>query len=114
MTIEGERVRRLYDLELVRTRTPLFILTWTVIHPIDERSPLYGATRESLREVDGEVVVSVIGIDETFSQTIHARYSYVTDEIVWDARFADIMSVLPDGRRLVDYTRFHDVVPMNA
>jgi len=59
------------------------------------------------------VIVSVIGIDETFSQAIHARYSYVIDEIVWDARFADIMSLLPDGRRLVDYARFHDVVPFS-
>ena len=111
-TAEGERVRRLYDLELVRTRTPLFVLTWTVIHPIDERSPLFGATQESLRTVEGEIVVSVTGIDETFSQTIYARYSYLADEIVWDARFADIMSVLPDGRRLVDYSRFHDVVAL--
>ncbi len=110
MTIEGERVRRLYDLELLRTRTPLFVLTWTVIHPIDERSPLFGLTPESLREAEGEIVVSVLGVDETFSQTIHARYSYLPDEIVWDARFADIMSQLPDGRRLVDYARFHDVV----
>lgn len=109
-TLEGEHVRRFYDLELVRTRTPLFVLTWTVIHPIDERSPLFGATPESLREAEGEIIVSVMGVDETFSQTIHARYSYVADEIAWDARFADIMSRLPDGRRLVDYTRFHDVV----
>jgi inward rectifier potassium channel len=109
-TIEGERVRRLYDLQLLRTRTPLFVLTWTVIHPIDERSPLFGATPESLREAEGEIIVSVMGVDETFSQTIHARYSYLADEIAWDARFADIMSRLPDGRRLVDYTRFHDVV----
>src|SRR2546427_401225 len=111
-TAEGERVRRLYDLELVRTRTPLFVLTWTVIHPIDERSPIFGATQESLRTDEGEIVVSVTGIDETFSQTIYARYSYLADEIVWDARFADVMSVLPDGRRLVDYSRFHDVVSL--
>jgi len=113
-TVEGEVVRRFYDLDLVRTRTPLFVLTWTVVHPIDERSPLYGATAESLRAADSEIIVSVLGIDETFSQTIHARYSYVADEILWNTRFADIMSVLPDGRRLLDYARFHDTVPVNV
>jgi inward rectifier potassium channel len=112
ITLEGERVRRLYDLALLRTRTPLFVLTWTVIHPIDEQSPLFGATPESLREAEGEIIVSVMGIDETFSQPIHARYSYVADEIVWDARFADIMSRLPDGRRLVDYAQFHEVIAL--
>jgi inward rectifier potassium channel len=111
-TAEGEQVRRFYDLELVRTRTPIFILSWTVIHPITEASPLFGATDASLRECEGEIIVSVMGIDETFSQTIHARYSYVADEIVWDARFADIMSRLPDGRRHVDYTRFHEVIAL--
>ena len=111
-TLEGERVRRFYDLALVRTHTPIFILTWTVIHPITESSPLFGVSRESLRASEGEIIVSVTGVDETFSQAIHARYSYVADEIVWDARFADIMSQLPDGRRHVDYARFHEVVTL--
>ncbi len=111
-TVEGEKVRRFYDLALTRTRSPLFVLTWTVIHPITEASPLYGATRESLLACEGEIIVSVTGVDDAFSQAIHARWSYVPQEIVWDARFVDIMSVLPDGRRQVDYTRFHDVEPI--
>ena len=109
-TAEGEQVRRFYDLALTRTRTPIFVLSWTVVHPITETSPLYGATHDSLMERDGEVIVSVTGIDETFSQAIHARYSYLADEIIWGARFADIMSQLPDGRRHIDYGRFHDIV----
>jgi inward rectifier potassium channel len=109
-TAEGEQVRRFYDLELVRTRTPIFLLSWTVVHPITATSPLYGITPESLAEGEGEVVVSVAGVDETFSQTIRARYSYLPEEIVWGARFVDIMSTLPDGRRRIDYGRFHDVV----
>jgi len=113
-TVEGEQVRRFYDLKLVRTRTPIFMLSWTVVHPIDESSPLYGTTPESMAEGNGEVVVSVAGVDETFSQTIRARYSYLPEEIVWNARYVDIMSVLPDGRRRVDYGRFHDVVAETA
>ncbi len=109
-TVEGEQVRRFYDLALARTRTPIFVLSWTVIHPITETSPLHDATYESLLASEGEVIVSVTGVDETFSQPIHARYSYLADEIVWDAQFVDIMSQLPDGRRRIDYARFHDVV----
>jgi inward rectifier potassium channel len=109
-TLEGEEVRRFYDLALTRTRTPIFVLSWTVVHPITESSPLYGATHDSLMEREGEVIVSVTGVDETFSQAIHARYSYLADEIVWGARFVDIMSQLPDGRRHIDYGRFHDIV----
>jgi inward rectifier potassium channel len=109
-TAEGEQVRRFYDLDLVRTSTPIFLLSWTVVHPITATSPLYGITPESLAEGEGEVVVSVAGVDETFSQTIRARYSYLPEEIVWGARFVDIMSTLPDGRRRIDYGRFHDVV----
>jgi len=111
-TPEGEQVRRFYDLALARTRSPIFVLTWTVIHPITEDSPLHGATRESLVDCEGEIIVSVTGIDETFSQPIHARWSYLPEEIVWGARFVDIMSTLPDDRRRVDYTRFHDVEGM--
>lgn len=109
-TAEGEQVRRFYDLALIRTSTPIFLLSWTVVHPITATSPLYGITPESLAEGEGEVVVSVAGVDETFSQTIRARYSYLPEEIVWGARFVDIMSTLPDGRRRIDYERFHDVV----
>ncbi|HEY2387493.1 MAG TPA: ion channel [Candidatus Binatia bacterium] len=109
-TVEGEQVRRFYDLDLIRTRTPIFMLSWTVVHPITEASPLYGTTPESFAEGNGEVVVSVAGVDETFSQTIRARYSYLPEEIRWNARFVDIMSVLPDGRRRVDYALFHEVV----
>jgi inward rectifier potassium channel len=108
-TREGEAVRRLYDLALVRAETPVFALTWTAIHPITPASPLHGATPESLAADDVEIVVSLVGIDETLSQTVHARWSYLPEDIRWGGRFADVLSFLPDGRRRVDYTRFDDV-----
>jgi len=112
-TAEGEVIRRLRDLEMLRSQHALFALSWTAIHPITERSPLYGATPESLAAAEMEIIVSLTGLDETFSQTVHARHSYVPEEIVWNARFVDILSRLPDGRRVVDYTHFHDVVPVD-
>jgi inward rectifier potassium channel len=110
-TAEGEVVRRLHDLAMTPEQNALFALAWTAIHPITESSPLLRATPESLVEKEAEIHVSVTGLDETFSQTVHARYSYVPEEILWNARFVDIISRTADGRRQVDYSRFHDVVP---
>lgn len=109
-TREGENVRRFYDLELSRTRNSIFALTWTVIHWITESSPLYGATPASLEASEVEIIVSVVGLDESLSQTVHARHSFIPEEIVWGARFVDVISRLPDGRRQVDLTHFHEVV----
>jgi inward rectifier potassium channel len=109
-TLEGEAVRRFYDLPLLRSSTTTFALTWTAVHSIDARSPLYGCTEASLRAEGAEIVVSLVGLEETMSQTVHARYTYGADQIVYGARFADVLTVLPDGRRAVDYTRFHDLV----
>jgi inward rectifier potassium channel len=108
-TKEGERVRRFYDLPLLRDRNAIFALTWTAVHPITPTSPLWGATANSLREVQAEIICSLMGIDETFSQTVHSRHSYVADELMWNARFVDILSMQQDGKRIVDYRRFHEV-----
>jgi inward rectifier potassium channel len=110
-TAEGEVIRHLHDLHMSRAQNALFALTWTAVHPITEASPLFRATHESLAAKEAEVIVSLTGLDETLSQTVHARHSYVSDDILWGARFVDILSRLPDGRRYVDYTHFHDVIP---
>jgi inward rectifier potassium channel len=109
-TPEGERIRRIRELPLERSESPLFALTWVVVHRIMAESPLAGATAATLAESDAEIIVSVVGIDETLSQTVHARWSYLADEIVWGGRYADVLFQLPDGRRRVDYTRFQDIV----
>jgi len=109
ITLEGEKLRRFAELIPVRARTPLFFLTWQIMHQITPESPLYGETAESLAAKMAEVLVVIRGLDETFVSTIHARASYLPDEIVWGRRFADILSTTADGRREVDFTRFHDV-----
>lgn len=110
---EGEFMRRFYDLKLLRSQTPIFALSWTVMHPIDETSPLYGATPETLAQAETDIVITLTGLDETVSQNIHARHSFSDREILWNMRFVDIFTPArtPDGQRLIDYTRFHDVVP---
>ena len=111
VTQEGLRVRRMLDLKVVRSRSPLFALTWMILHVIDETSPLFGATPESLVEEKAEILVIVAGVDETFAQRIHARHSYMPEDIAWNRRLADILTVGADGHRVVDYTRFHTLEP---
>lgn len=110
-TREGLTMRRFCELELVRPRSPLFALSWTVMHRIDEQSPLYGQTPEGLSAIQAELVVLLSGTDETLSATIFARHSYKPQQILWRHRFVDILSFSARGRRVVDLTRFHSAVP---
>ena len=108
-TVEGDTIRRLYDLPTTRSRSAMFALSWTAAHQIVEGSPLFAETRESLANSAPEIIVSITGLDETFSQTIHARHTFVLDEIIWGARFADVLVLHPDGSRSVDYDHFDDI-----
>ena len=115
VTVEGEEVRRFHELALVRSWTPFFALTWTIAHPIDESSPLWGATAESLAAEDAQLVVSVVGIELAYHQTVHARGTWRAGDIAWNARFRD---VLVPGRNpaeyRVDYSQFHETEPQEA
>src|SRR5215472_13571120 len=113
LTAEGMLLRRFHDMKLVRDRSPIFAMTFTVMHEIDESSPLFGTTAEHLVAINAELVVTSSGIDETLVQPVHARTSYLPQEILWDHRFADIMGYTEDGRRAIDYGRFHDTVSLN-
>lgn len=111
-TKEGVTFRRFEELKLVRPRSPLFSLSWTVMHPIDETSPLYGATLETMHEQQMEIVVLLSGTDETLSQVIYARHAYSPDDILFDRRFVDVVKVAADtGHVEVNLHRFHDTMP---
>lgn len=92
---DGTRTRRFYPLALERDRVNFLPLTWTVVHPIDEASPMYGETPESLREQQAEVLVLLSAFDETVSATVNQRTSFVPAEIRWGARFANAFVVTP-------------------
>jgi inward rectifier potassium channel len=110
-TREGLVMRRFEELKPVRERSSLFALSWTIMHRIDRSSPLYGYTQEMLAEQQAEIVVMLSGVDETLADRIYARHSYSVDDMVWNHRFVDVLSLTPDGRRVVDLTRFHDTEP---
>jgi inward rectifier potassium channel len=110
-TREGDVIRMPVELPLVRDRTALFALTWVPMHRIDEKSPLWGglAARDRLLADNAEIFLSFSGMDETLGQSIQARYRYRLDDIVYNARFADVLTIEPDGTRTIDYARFHDI-----
>lgn len=111
VTTEGERLRVPRILPVVRDTNPFFRLTWTVSHPIDESSPFYGDdAMDRLRDKNALLLVSLTGLDETIAQQVHARYTYELEEIVWGARFADVLSVDEHGARVIDYGKFDEVV----
>jgi len=111
-TAEGEAIRKVHDLRLARAESSVFALSWTVVHPITPESPLHGQTAASLAEGGVDLVVSLTGLDDGIGQTVHVRHTYSAETIVWNARFVDILSVEPDGTRVVDYRRFDEVVPI--
>ncbi len=95
---------------MTRNRSALFTLSWTAVHPIVEGSPMAGQTPESLAAQNAEVVVSLTGLDETFSQMVHARKSYRPEDIKFGARLSDIMTISPDGSATIDYLRFDETI----
>lgn len=105
----GQNRRQFYPLALERTQVTFFPLTWTVVHPINESSPLYGATQESLAASDAEFLILLKAFDDTFSQTVHARSSYSHDEVVVGAKFGTIYTTDVNGKTAVALHRIHDI-----
>ncbi len=102
---EGEnRERRFYQLGLERSTVAFFPLNWTVVHPIDDRSPLHGWTRETLLDAEVEFNVLLTAVDDTFSQTVHSRSSYTADELLFGHRF-EMMFTEADAQYVLDFER---------
>jgi inward rectifier potassium channel len=108
--INGVSVRKFYDLSLERDRVVFFALSWTIVHPIDENSPMRGVTREDLIAADAELLVLLTGTDETLSQTVRSRSSYKADEIVWGVKFSNMfMRTEEEGIVGMNLDQIHEV-----
>ncbi|MDP9267022.1 MAG: ion channel [Acidobacteriota bacterium] len=110
---EGVRMRQYYTLGLERPSVAFFPLSWTVVHAIDETSPLHGVSEQELKQSRAEFLILLSGTDETSSERVHARSSYVADEVVWNARFASVFVPPGPGKKVtIDLARFHLVEPL--
>jgi inward rectifier potassium channel len=110
-TAEGHVFYRMVDLKLTRERSPAVARSWTLLHLVDEASPLFGASPESLERDEAEIIVTLAGTDDTSYQPVHARKVYEYVDVIWGARYADVLSETPDGNVLLDIRKFHDLEP---
>ena len=104
---DGKRV--FHRLHLERDRVLVFPLNWTIVHPIDEKSPLYNMSAEDLARADVEFVLGITAIDQDLSRTVHARTSYIYNEIVVGKKFVNILEHAENGSVVVDPHRIHEI-----
>lgn len=112
MTVEnrdGQLKRNYFDLDLERRRVYFLPLTWTIVHPIDAGSPLNGKTAEDLAGLSAELLILIQAFDDSFAQTVHVRYSYRHDEILWNAKFVPAFTVDPKGDLVLELERIHQL-----
>jgi inward rectifier potassium channel len=110
VSMEGETLRRFYELPLTQNQNPGLALSWTLYHVIDENSPLYGVNADDLEAFKASLVVVISGYDVVAAQTVHARKSYERTDIRFGHRYADILDTSEDGRLKIDYGRFHETM----
>jgi inward rectifier potassium channel len=110
VTMEGEQLRRFYELQLTQNQNPGLALSWTLYHVLDETSPMYGLNADDLEASKASLVVVVTGYDVVAAQTVHARKPYEHSDIRFGHRYADILGTSDDGRIRIDYGRFHDTL----
>lgn len=109
----GVEIRRFYPLELELNKINFLSLTWTVVHPINEQSPLFNLTEENLRQANVEIMILLKGFDDTFSQEVHKRSSYKYFDIVWGVKFVSLMGSMRNGKAIVDLSRISEYEAAN-
>jgi inward rectifier potassium channel len=109
---EGFQIRRIEDMKLVRSEHPVFMLSWNVMHTIDEDSPLFGATPQSLEEGEATLLLTIEGVDETTSQSMLARHQWAIKDVRWNHRYVDLVHRDEHGVNVIDYAIFHEVLPL--
>jgi len=114
MTVEPSDhglLRKYQPLTLERASVQFLPLTWTVVHPIDESSPLWGQTVDHLTRQQAEFLILIKAFDDTFFQTVHVRHSYRHEEVAWGARFVPAFEEDSRGEMVLDLKRLSEIVP---
>jgi inward rectifier potassium channel len=111
VTQEGVTVYRMYDLKLTREMTQQFSRAWTLMHIVDDSSPLKGATPESLIKEEVEIIITLVGTDDASGQSVHARARYFATDIMFGHRHADMLSDVSPTKMRLDLKFFDVMVP---
>ncbi|MCQ6956590.1 ion channel [Mucilaginibacter aquariorum] len=106
--VNDKPIRRFFPLEVERKFVSLLTLNWTVVHPLDENSPLMDMTLDDLEKGAASFAVLLKAFDDTFSQTVHSRTSYTAHDMVWDAKFIPMFNRDEDGRIELDMSKIGD------
>lgn len=114
VSLEGGHLRRFHQLHLQRHENPVFMLSWTLLHPIDAASPLAETSAEDLERDNAALIVTVVGVDESTTQQLMARHTWNYDDLRWGHRYVDMLTRDEDGRVRLDHRRFHDVEPVGT
>lgn len=111
--VEKRYKKRFYKLFLVRSKIPFLSVPWTVVHPIDEKSPLWGLTREEFNASSMEFFVQVKVFDEAHRQVLFKEFSYFgVEEVLWGAKYVNIQRYTETGHLKIGMTRFGKTMPV--
>lgn len=111
--IDGVEVRKFYSIKPEYSKINFFSSTWTVNHPIDESSPLFGMTEEDFHKSEAEFLILLKGFDDSFAQNVHSRFSYRHDEIIWGAKFKNVHLTDGDGKFFVALDKISEYEKFN-
>ena len=106
--VNGKPVRRFFPLELERRNVSILTLNWTIVHPLDDNSPLMDMTPDELERTEASFSVLLKAFDDTFSQTVHSRTSYQYLDMIWGAKFIPMFDRDDDGRIVLDMSKISD------
>ena len=109
----GEVMRRVHDLHVKRSTSPVFALSFLVVHVIDEKSPLFKVTARDLRETETNIVVTFTGIDDQLASSVHSRYMWTWNDILFERKFVDLFARDARGQRVLDLGPMHDTVDLS-
>jgi inward rectifier potassium channel len=110
---EGKRMVGFERMRLLRSENPTFALSWTLFHPIDDRSPLFGRDADALAASEMNFVVSVVGFDEASGQIVRARDVFAAQDVRFGHEYVDFVWVDQQGLRHIDYAKIDATIPVS-
>lgn len=109
---EGKQLVGFERLRLIKSENPTFALSWTLFHPIDEQSPLFGQDEDTLAASESNFVVSIVGFDEASGQMVRARDVFAPQDVRFGHEYVDFVWVDEQGLRHIDYAKIDETRPV--